>query len=67
MSKQICIAAGGELKLKSQLMIGSSFSFKMTVRKLPQNDEENEVLATDSPVSLLLPPITKPVNSLLKN
>ena len=60
MSKQICIAAGGELKLSSQLMIGSSFSFTMAVKKVPQISDLNEPPAMIGSSKLLLPPITKP-------
>jgi len=60
MSKQICIAAGGELKLSSQLMIGSSFSFTMAVKKVPQISDFNEPPAMVSSSKLILPPITKP-------
>ena len=38
-SRQICIAAGGELQVISQPMIGSNFNFKMVVKKPPQIEE----------------------------
>ena len=60
MSKQICIAAGGDLKLTSQHMVGSSFSFKMAVKKLPQTEETGNIrLNADSNVSSL-PQIIRP-------
>ena len=71
MSKQICNAAGGDLKLCSQLMIGSEFSFTMAVKKVPQASDMNEPPAMIGPSTRFLPPIPTPQatsnSQLLKN
>jgi len=62
MSKQICLAAGGELKLQSEPMIGSNFSFTMVVKPVAPAVEANTVTKFESDSSKLpaLPGIIKP-------
>ena len=46
MSKQICIAAGGEMMVTSQPAFGSNFSFTMVVKPVPKLSEENDTTSS---------------------
>ena len=64
------MAAGGDLKLQSQPMIGSNFSFTMVVKPVKPTEEVNSANATsvdvDSNSTKLpaLPGITKPIENV---
>ena len=60
------MAAGGELKLQSQPMIGSNFSFTMVVKPVKPPEKVNSVPSIDVDSTKLpaLPGIVKPIENV---